>query len=138
MGTVRWAGFSEAVAKRASVGKASIYLRWPTREALLVDALSQLQLIDVVETGDLRGDLASLARQLLELYLGREGRAVMRIGVEAEGISAVDDRWQALRESQVLAARTIVRHAIARGELPRETSVTILLDALCGAVTMHN
>jgi hypothetical protein len=45
--------------------------------------------------------------------------------------------WQALRESQVLAARTIVQHAIARGELPQETSVTILLDALCGAVTMH-
>src|SRR5258708_22482671 len=39
-GEAGWAGFSvEAVAKRACVGKASIYLRWTTKEALLVDAL---------------------------------------------------------------------------------------------------
>ena len=37
-GETGWAGFSvEAVAKQASVGKASIYLRWPTKEALLAD-----------------------------------------------------------------------------------------------------
>jgi AcrR family transcriptional regulator len=137
-GEVGWAGFSvDAATKRAAVGKASIYLRWPTREALLIDALGQLRLIEFTDNADLRSDLVSLTRQLLELYVGPAGRAVMRIGVEAESIPAVDARWQALRESQVLAARTIVRHAIARGELQPDTSVTILLDLLCGAATMH-
>jgi len=35
-GEAGWARFSvEAVARRAGVGKASVYLRWPTKEALL-------------------------------------------------------------------------------------------------------
>ena len=39
-GELGWEGFTvEGVAKRAGVGKASIYLRWPTKEALLVDAV---------------------------------------------------------------------------------------------------
>ena len=57
-GEAGWAGFSvEAVAKRASVGKASIYLRWPTKEALLVEALRlRVGIIDEVDTGSLRED----------------------------------------------------------------------------------
>ena len=36
-----WAGFTmEAVARRAGVGKASLYLRWTTKEALLADAVT--------------------------------------------------------------------------------------------------
>ena len=39
-GEAGWQGFSvEAVARRAGVGKASIYLRWPTKSELLLDAL---------------------------------------------------------------------------------------------------
>jgi AcrR family transcriptional regulator len=137
-GEAGWGGFNvETVAKRASVGKASIYLRWPTKEALLVEALNQLGGIENVETGDLRADLIRLANQILAQYLGATGRATLRIAVEAEQIPAVDERWRVLRESQILAARNIVRRAISRGELPEETSVTLLLDLLCGAATMH-
>src|SRR3569623_771660 len=40
-GDAGWAGFAmEAVAKRAGVGKASLYLRWSNMEALLTDALT--------------------------------------------------------------------------------------------------
>lgn len=36
-----WAGFAmETVARRAGVGKASLYLRWSTKEALLTDAVT--------------------------------------------------------------------------------------------------
>ena len=36
-----WAGFAmEAVARRAGVGKASLYLRWNSKEALLTDAVT--------------------------------------------------------------------------------------------------
>jgi AcrR family transcriptional regulator len=134
-----WAGFSvEAVAKRASVGKASIYLRWPTKEALLLEALRQhVGGVTAVESSNVRDELVQLALQLLRNYLGDAGRAASRIALEADRIPGVAEHWLAIRQSQILAARGIVRRGIQRGELPKGTSVTLLLDTLCGAVMNH-
>ena len=74
---------------------------------------------------------------MLQLYLGESSRAVSRISVEAPSIPGVAHRWEELRESQVLAARAIVRRGIRRGEIPEKASVTLLLDTLCGGVAMH-
>jgi AcrR family transcriptional regulator len=138
-GETGWAGFSvEAVAKRASVGKASIYLRWQTKEALLVEALRlRVGIIDDVDTGSLREDLVRLACQILGLYLGDAGRAALRLDLEGDLIPGLADRLRALRTSQVLAARGIVRRGIGRGEIPADTSITLLLDTLVGGATTH-
>ena len=138
-GEAGWAGFSmEAVAKRASVGKASIYLRWPTKEALLVEALRlRVGIIDEVDTGSLREDLVRLARQILDLYLGDAGRAALRLGLEGDLIPGLAEQLGALRTSQVLAARAIVRRGIGRGEIPDGTSITLVLDTLVGGATTH-
>ncbi|HWG02637.1 MAG TPA: helix-turn-helix domain-containing protein, partial [Trebonia sp.] len=68
-GEAGWAGFAmEAVARRAGVGKASVYLRWSTKEALLTDAVTiRLTRVADVDTGTLRGDLTELAVQMLDL-----------------------------------------------------------------------
>jgi len=138
-GETGWAGFSlEAVARRAGVGKASIYLRWHTKEQLLTDALAtRVANVADADTGTLRGDLVHLARQLLELHVGDDNQAVLRMGVEAATIPGLAERWARLRESQVLAARATVRRGIRRGDVPEDTSVTLLLDTLCGGVLMH-
>jgi AcrR family transcriptional regulator len=138
-GEAGWAGFSvEAVAKRASVGKASIYLRWQTKEALLVEALRlRVGIIDEVDTGSLREDLVRLARQILDLYLGDAGRAAQRLGLEGDLIPGLADQLSALRASQVRAARGIVRRGIGRGEIPEDTSITMLLNTLVGGATTH-
>ena len=138
-GEAGWAGFSvEAVAKRAGVGKASIYLRWPTKQALLVEALRlRVGNIDEVDTGSLREDLVRLARQILDLYLGDAGRAALRLGLEGDLIPGLAEQLGALRTSEVLAARAIVRRGIGRGEIPEGTSITLLLDTLIGGATTH-
>jgi AcrR family transcriptional regulator len=138
-GEVGWAGFSvEAVARRAGVGKASIYLRWPSKEALLVDAIrARFAPVTDVDTGTARGDLLHLARQLLGLYLGGTGRAALRAGIEARGIRGLAEPYGQLIETHTLAARAIARRAIRRGELPASTSVTLLLDTLAGGVMAH-
>jgi len=134
-----WAGFSvEAVAKRAGVGKASIYLRWPTKQALLLEALQRhVGGVTEVAASNVRDELVQLAMQLMRNYLGDAGRAALRIALEADRIPGVAGHWARIRESQILAARDIVRRAIQRGELPEGTSVTLLLDTLCGAVITH-
>lgn len=138
-GETGWSGFSiEAVARRSGVGKASIYLRWRSKDQLLVDALTgQLDLMTQVDTGSVRTDLEQLARQLLDLYLGPTGRAALRLGVEPPQNPAISRHFAALTQSQVLAARAVVRRGINRGELRPDVSVTMLLDTLCGGAMMH-
>jgi AcrR family transcriptional regulator len=138
-GELGWAGFAmEVVAKRAGVGKASLYLRWSTKEALLTDALTNgLPKISDVDTGTLPGDLVELAVQVLGLYTGPASRAALRLTLEAGAIPGVAEHYAAMRTAQTLAARAIVRRGIDRGEVPTGTSVTLLLDTLIGGAMMH-
>jgi len=62
---------------------------------------------------------------------------VLRLHVEAAAIPGVAEHYAAVRRSQVLAARAIVRRRIRRGELTAATPVTILLDTLTGGAMMH-
>ena len=138
-GDLGWAGFAmETVARRAGVGKASLYLRWSSKEALLRDALQTGMLrVSDVDTGTLRGDLVELAKQMLDLYLGPVSRATLRLPLEAGTIPEVAEHYEASRKAQVLAARAIVRRGIDRGELPGAVPVTTLLDTLVGGAMMH-
>ena len=138
-GDAGWAGFAmETVARRAGVGKASLYLRWSTKEALLTDAVARCftQVADA-DTGTLRGDLTELAAQMLALYTGRSSRAALRLIVEGELIPGVAEHYARQRRSQVLAARAVVRRAVARGELAPDVPETLLLDTLTGGAMMH-
>jgi AcrR family transcriptional regulator len=134
-----WASFSiEAVARLAGVGKASVYLRWRNKEELLVEALKlRMGRISDVDTGTVRGDLVELVQQLLTLYTGERGQAALRLGIEARGIPGLAERYEDMAQAQILAARAIVRRGIRRGELPENTSVTFLLDAVCGGAMNH-
>ncbi|MEV6348047.1 TetR/AcrR family transcriptional regulator [Actinoplanes sp. NPDC051851] len=138
-GDAGWAGFAmEVVARRAGVGKASLYLRWSSKEALLTDAVSTgLVRISDVDTGTLHGDLVELATQMLDLYAGPSSRAALRLSLEAASIPGVGEHYDALRDSQLLAARAIVRRGIDRTELPATVSITLLLDTLVGGAMMH-
>ncbi|MEU6324444.1 TetR/AcrR family transcriptional regulator [Streptomyces sp. NPDC047009] len=134
-----WKSFSiEAVARRAGVGKASVYLRWDSKEELLAQALTlRVAGVTDVDSGTVRGDLVALVRQLLQQYAGEDGRAVLRLAMEARTIPRLAERYDELAQAQILAARAIVRRGIRRGELPEDTSVTFLLDALCGGAMNH-
>lgn len=138
-GDAGWAGFAmEAVARRAGVGKASLYLRWSSKEALLADALTAgLPKVSDVDTGTLHGDLVELATQMLDVYAGPSSRAALRLNLEASSIPGIAEHYDAMRTAQIQAARAIVRRGIDRGELPSGVSITLLLDTLVGGAMMH-
>jgi len=138
-GEAGWTGFSfDAVSRRSGVGKASIYLRWESKEDLLEAALrDRVGAIDSIDTGNMRDDMIQLARHLLDTYLGDAGRAMMRLSVEAPSAPSIDLVFRQWRESQVKAARAIVGRGIARGDSTPDMSVTMLLDTLCGGAINH-
>jgi AcrR family transcriptional regulator len=79
-----WAGFSiETIARKAGVGKSSIYLRLPDKAALLVEGLNaQLAAPTGVDSGSVAEDLRGLAVQYLTSYLGPYGDAALRISAD--------------------------------------------------------
>ncbi|MBL7255972.1 TetR/AcrR family transcriptional regulator [Paractinoplanes lichenicola] len=138
-GELGWPGFAmEVVARRAGVGKGTLYLRWTGKETLLADALTHgLAQISDVDTGSLRGDLIELAQQMLDLYVGPASRAALRLTMEASAIPEFAEHYEAMRTAQILASRAIVRRGVNRGELPDDTPVTLLLDTLVGGAMLH-
>ncbi|GLX93367.1 MULTISPECIES: TetR/AcrR family transcriptional regulator [Herbidospora] len=136
-----WAKFTlDAVARRAGIGKAALYRRWPSREKLIADAIESALVVPSfdIDTGTLRQDLRELIGSMLAHYLGPYGLAGLRLHVEARAYPELfSPVTGVIRKSRVLEARQMIRRAIARGELGPEASPTLILDTLLGAVLQH-
>jgi AcrR family transcriptional regulator len=132
-----WSGFSfDAVARRAGVGKAPLYLRWKSKEDLLLAALgAQSSGIRIGDSGDLRADLVEYAGALLMNQSNPEGWAFLRIHLEATVIPVLHARVSAeIVTPHVEGARALLAAALQRGDLPAGTPVDLLLDSLYGAI----
>lgn len=135
-----WRGFTlDAVGRRARVGRAALYRRWDNKDDLLVQALeARSPLPTPIDTGSLRSDLVELARQLLRGYRTTSGLVSLRVALDARANPELLARLtDTLNRSRVLATRTIVHRAVERGELPADTSATLLLEMVTGAVLSH-
>jgi DNA-binding transcriptional MerR regulator/AcrR family transcriptional regulator len=132
-----WSGFSfDAVARRAGVGRAPLYLRWQSKEDLLLAALSaHSSTIPLRACGSLRDDLVEYATRLLESRSGPEGWAFLRMQLEATVNPALHARFASeIAVPHTEAARAVLHSAVARGELPADTPVDLLLASFYGAI----
>ena len=126
----------EAIATRAGVGKATIYRRWPTREALLV-AVTTAELPDIPtpDTGDLRQDLllvfTTLAEQIRTAgpasYLGD------LIG-ESTRNPAMRKDFQAMIQQRRSMCADVVARARKRGDVRRRVDPDLVLDLISGSI----
>jgi AcrR family transcriptional regulator len=124
----------DAVAAHAGVGKATIYRRWPSREALVLDAAATLvPQPDVPDTGSVRDDLIALMSGSFEEASSANKQQLMA-AVTAE--AAVNPEMKRLLRDYARRRRdgsaVVVRRAIERGELPADTDPDFLLDLIAG------
>jgi AcrR family transcriptional regulator len=129
------AGLSmDVVARRAGVGKATIYRRWASKEALVLDALRTKPLLPTPDTGTLRGDLLAYASAVVELFNAYPNSDVLPHLIEA---ACYDDRLaDSLRDynrTRQRPLRLILRRAIERGELDEHVDLDLLVDVALGA-----
>jgi AcrR family transcriptional regulator len=123
------------VAARAEVHKTTVYRRWRTKEALVLDAMLEQasQTVAVPDTGTLRGDLLELARRSAAIQTSPAGEAVVRaVAGEAPGnpqIAAASRRFWAER---LQLDRTILQRARDRGEIGTATPRRPVIEALLG------
>ena len=134
-----WAGFTmDAVARRAGVGKSTVYLRWRDKDALLTAAVTARSgSIEAVDTGAFRTDLEALAGNLFRFFLDPAGWASLRISVDAAGSPSLGRFSEAVSGQHWQAAATIVQRAIERREAPPDFPGRTLVECLYGAVTMQ-
>ena len=132
------AGMSmDTVAQRAGVSKATIYRRWTSKEALVLDALaSALRPFDDVDTGTLHGDLTLYLGELAERMgsgpLNDVLPHLIEVSCHDEALRTSLDDYVRVRRAPL---RTIVQRGVDRGELPGGTDVDVLLDALIAPFT---
>jgi len=134
----------EAIAARAGVGKTTIYRRWPSKEALVADALGQLHLqIQLPDTGSLRADLVALLTELLQ-HLRQEtvhplfARMLLRV----IGESQTHPEFLQILYNRVYAPRLalmgrLIQRAQARGELRPNLDPMFMGSLIAGPVLFH-
>jgi AcrR family transcriptional regulator len=132
-----WSGFTiDKVARRARVGKSTVYLRWADKEALLADAMraNDATLALPPDTGSLRGDLYELTRVLLRRFRDPVGWASYRIFLDA---AITENRTGILppdvRDDYMARGMQIFARAEARGDLTIDASAATLMSVLHGA-----
>ena len=124
------------ISERTGVHETTLYRRWKTRERLVVDAVASrvAQDIPIPDTGALRSDLIQLLQLLRAFLQSPVGQALVRVGIGARNVSAIDafskDYWQ--RRSKLL--RPLFERAIVRGELSVQADIPLLFEVLIGVL----
>lgn len=130
LGEVGYSGLTvDEVALRAGVGKASVYLRWPDKDALVADALGHgsTLLSEPPDTGTLAEDMRGFLRSLVRLHEAGFARAASAVSGEVLTNAALREAFRHSLIATVTArVATVVNRAIQRGELPPSTDVEML------------
>lgn len=126
----------EAIASRAGVGKATIYRRWPTREALLL-AVTTAELPDIPtpDTGDLRQDLLLVFTALAEQI--RTSGSASYLGDligESTRNPAMRTVFQAMIQQRRSLLADVVAQARLRGEVRERIDPDLVLDLISGSI----
>jgi AcrR family transcriptional regulator len=106
----------DTVTYRAGVGKAPLYLRWTSKEDLLLAAFSAYtSAITIRDSRNLRDDPAEYACRLIETDVSPEGPSFLRIHLEASVITCCTPGSTARSPARTGEARALLQRALDRG-----------------------
>jgi AcrR family transcriptional regulator len=130
----------EAVAARAGVGKATIYRRWSSKEALVIDAVARVFAEPAApDTGSVRDDLVQSGRELQVLIsTSPTGEVFPRMAAEVAKHSPLGH----LYGERVIGPRRAIfgdalRRGIESGELPAAVDIELAIDQLVGVLLLR-
>jgi len=130
----------ERVAEEAGAGKATVYRWWPNKAALVADAFASGVTLKLrfPDTGSVHKDMSQQMQQLVQILHSRRGHILsVIVGAgqsDATLIEAFRERFLKPRRAE---AYITLRRGIARGELPEDVDLDLVLDALYGPIYMR-
>ena len=137
----------EAVATRARVGKTTIYRHWPSKEALVIDALRELKAeIPITYTGNFRSDMVTLLREgLRALSPAMNQQQISPLFRVIGEIYAHPELYKVLFDQQLAPRLGHIEHLVtwaqAQGELSHEArkvlDVLFVTSLIVGPLLYH-
>jgi AcrR family transcriptional regulator len=125
------------IARRAKVGTPTLYRRWRSKSAIALDLVAKAVVIPVVESGDVRRDLAGFVANRIRTFedplyrhvlLALSTIAVINPEVGAGIRKVFDDAQRPMLER--------LERARDRGELPASIDCDMVLNMAVGAVAV--
>lgn len=121
------------LARRAEVGKTTVYRRWGSVTAIITDLLLEMAIESVprADTGSLEGDLRANARLVVKTLTDRRQGPLFKAMLA--GATWDDDTAGALRRfygTRIAEWAPCVTDAVARGEIPRDTDADEVIRAV--------
>jgi AcrR family transcriptional regulator len=127
------AGFTmEAIARCAGASKATLYRRWSSSSALLVDAMAAaFGSFPAPATGNLRGDLVALLASAADLLRSERFPRLMAAVVDlAERDPALAQLHADLTAQRRRPVLDVLRQGQERGEVAADADLELLVDLL--------
>ena len=128
----------EAVAAKAGVGKATIYRRWPNKEALLLDAVKAMKGPLPEPAGvSVRDDLVMLAEANRSGKNRRHSKVTLCLLPELQRDEQLRGMYQAVIEPRRDVTRQVLLRGVASGELRADLDIELTLLMLAGPSMMQ-
>jgi AcrR family transcriptional regulator len=126
----------EDVALRAAVNKTTIYRRWPNAAQLARAALLHKagDTFAVPDTGSLRADLSDFIAEFRALIVSPGMLALMRMHMGGTLGGEIGTLALSIQGQKDRQAKLMFERAVSRNELPRNTDIDLLYEALVGAL----
>ncbi|MGX1612565.1 TetR/AcrR family transcriptional regulator [Micromonospora chalcea] len=121
------------VARRAEVGKTTVYRRWGTAAGLVADLLTDMaeQSLPRADTGSLIGDLRANARLVQRTLVdSRQGALFRAVIVAATCDSRAAEALHCFYAVRIAEWVPCVEQAVRRGELPLDTDAAEVIRAV--------
>jgi AcrR family transcriptional regulator len=123
----------ESVALRAGVGKATIYRRWPNKEALVLDALAALKgPLPTVAGESIRDDLLTLLRPLATVRTTRAGRIMPCLIPEIQRNPELAHLYHQMAQPRRQLMRDVLQRGIDSGELRADLDIDSTMAMMVG------
>jgi AcrR family transcriptional regulator len=122
----------DAVAARAGVGKATIYRRWSSKEALLLDAWAAcVRTHDDPDTGNLAEDLQQMLTAKHDVLADVELQRIYPQMIAAARVNPdVAEAYRELIAERRAPMQAVLRRAVARGEIAPDVDLGLVQDLL--------
>lgn len=130
----------EAVAQEAGVGKATIYRRWPNKEALVIAAVEAAeQPIPELDGVNVRDDLIRLLTVMRQNLMDRraEGLVSLVLGEVGRHPELYRRYHEVVIERRREAMRVVLRRGVATGELRADVPIELMKDLFTGPLLIR-